>query len=78
MRDKTYAAAPYWADVYTKRGGNVWYRVTSENVTVARIAKDIQRAFPRYPGFVASWAAIATWNEVTFYGASDIYLQKVW
>ncbi|XP_068710936.1 protein mesh-like [Montipora foliosa] len=76
LRGGIYAAAPYWADVYTKRGGNVWYRVTRDNATVASITRDIQRAFPRDSGFTSSWAAIVTWNEVTFYSALGIYTQK--
>ena len=75
--EQIYAAAPYWADVYTKYGGRVWYRVTSENVTVSRVTRDILGAFPHFKGFIATWVVIATWNEVPFYAAKDIYKQKV-
>lgn len=71
-----YVAAPYWADVYTKRGGRVWYRVTTEQAIISRAARDVIRAFPRDTKFVANWVAIVTWNEVSFYGASGIYTKN--
>lgn len=72
-----YAAAPYWADVLTQRGGDVSYRVTKENLTVERISRDVRRAFPHYSGFRASSVTIATWNDVTFFAARDNYTQLV-
>jgi len=70
-------AAPFWADVYTKRGGRVWYRKSTDNAIVSRATRDVIRAFPRYTRFMASWVVIVTWNEVTFFGASGVYTQKV-
>lgn len=72
-----HAAAPYWADVYTVRGGRVWYRKTTDDAIVSRATKDVIRAFPSYAGFMASWVVIVTWYEVTFYGASGIHTQNV-
>ena len=77
LTNEAFAAAPYWADVYTERGGRVWYRKSTDEVIVSRATRDVIRAFPRYAGFVASWVVIVTWNEVTFYGASGVYTQKV-
>ena len=77
LRDKVYAAAPYWADVFTERGGNIWYRLTSDNVTMYAITRDIKRAFPRYNEFTSSWAVIVTWDGVTFFSASDAYTRQV-
>ena len=77
LTDKVHAAAPYWADVYTERGGRVWYRITTEQRIISRATRDVIRAFPRYTKFMASWVAIITWDEVTFFGASGIYTQNV-
>ncbi|XP_074615471.1 protein mesh-like [Acropora palmata] len=76
LRDKVYAAAPYWADVFTERGGNIWYRLTSDNVTMYAITRDIKRAFPRYNEFTSSWAVIVTWDGVTFFSATDAYRRQ--
>ncbi|KAL9985293.1 hypothetical protein ACROYT_G007678 [Oculina patagonica] len=76
LTNKEHAAAPYWADVYTERGGRIWYRKTTDDVIISRATRDVIRAFPRYTGFMASWVALVTWNEVTFYGASGTHIQK--
>lgn len=77
LTNEALAAAPYWADVYTERGGRVWYRKTTDDAIVSRATRDVIRAFPRYTGYMASWVVIVTWDEVTFYAASGIYTQNV-
>ena len=77
LTNKVLAAAPYWADVYTKRGGRVWYRKTTDDAIVSRATRDVIRAFPRYTGYLASWVVIVTWSEVTFFGALSKYTQNV-
>ena len=77
LSNKAHAAAPYWADVFTKRGGRVWYRKTTEDLIISRATRDVIRAFPRYTRFTASWVVIVTWNEVTFFGASGVHKQNV-
>jgi len=76
LTNEALAAAPYWADVYTERGGRVWYRKTTDDAIVSRATRDVIRAFPRYTGYMASWVVIVTWDEVTFYAASGIYTQN--
>ena len=77
LSGKAHAAAPYWADVFTERGGRVWYRITTEEDIISRATRDVMRAFPRYTRFNANWVVIVTWNEVTFYGASGSHTQNV-
>ena len=77
LTNKDLAAAPYWADVYTKRGGRVWFRKTTDDVIVSRATRDVIRAFPHYTGYLASWVVIVTWSEVTFFGALSKYTQNV-
>ena len=77
LTNKALAAAPYWADVYTERGGRVWYRKTTDDAIVSRATRDVIRVYPRYTGYMASWVVIVTWNEVTFYGASGKHTQNV-
>ncbi|KAJ7394081.1 hypothetical protein OS493_003756 [Desmophyllum pertusum] len=76
LSGKAHAAAPYWADVFTERGGRVWYRITTEEDIISRATRDVMRAFPRYTRFNANWVVIVTWNEVTFYGASGSHTQN--
>ena len=77
LTNKVLAAAPYWADVYTKRGGRVWYRKTTDDAIVSRATRDVIKAFPRYTGYMASWVVIVTWHEATFFGALGEYTQNV-
>lgn len=63
--------APFWADAYLKKGGRVWYRITTENTIKQRATNDVKTYFPsRFKDFQASWIFISTWESVTFFGCS--------
>ncbi|XP_041453734.1 sushi domain-containing protein 2-like isoform X2 [Lytechinus variegatus] len=70
--------APYWADVDTSgpRGenGKVWYRQTTNDTSFLQNLTDqigsIFRVEFRFRPFVAKFAFVATWENVTFYSIS--------
>ncbi|KAK2513524.1 hypothetical protein Q9966_016098 [Columba livia] len=61
--------APFWADVDTTLGGAVFYRQSRQPALLARLARDIGTAVPS-PGPPPTWAFVATWDRVTFFGAA--------
>ncbi|NXW66419.1 TECTA protein, partial [Eurystomus gularis] len=62
--------APFWADVNNVKGGDVFYRQTTEPALLERITEDINRYFPTIP-FRATWAFVATWDHVAYYGTES-------
>ncbi|XP_054978677.1 sushi, nidogen and EGF-like domain-containing protein 1 [Sorex araneus] len=68
-KDRCVVAA-FWADVDNRRAGDVFYREDTDARTLRRASDDVQRYFPELPGFSATWAFVATWYRVTFFGGS--------
>ncbi|NXI35871.1 TECTA protein, partial [Galbula dea] len=60
--------APFWADVNNVKGGDIFYREVTEASLLARITHDINQYFPQIP-YQATWAFVATWDHVAFYGS---------
>ncbi|XP_012590228.1 PREDICTED: sushi, nidogen and EGF-like domain-containing protein 1 [Condylura cristata] len=60
--------AAFWADVDNRPAGDVHYREATDPATLQRASADVRRYFPELPGFSASWAFVATWLRVTFFG----------
>ncbi|EDO40067.1 predicted protein, partial [Nematostella vectensis] len=58
--------APYWADVNTRSGGKVWYRISANSDICFKASKHIRRGFYGYPNFKARWVLTATWYKVAF------------
>ena len=69
--------APYWADIDTRKGGDVWYRESTDPALLGNVSNEITSAFPQYHSFKASWLFIATWDSVAFFGADSVGKQKV-
>ncbi|XP_053453179.1 sushi, nidogen and EGF-like domain-containing protein 1 isoform X2 [Nycticebus coucang] len=69
-KDRCVVAA-FWADVDNRRAGDVYYRETTNPVTLHRATEDIRRYFPELLDFSATWVFIATWYRVTFFGGSS-------
>ena len=58
--------APYWADVDTRNGGEVFYRQSTSVELFQRATNDVKKYFPgQFPSFQASWVFIATWQNVS-------------
>ncbi|XP_060775760.1 sushi, nidogen and EGF-like domain-containing protein 1 isoform X2 [Neoarius graeffei] len=64
--------APFWADVDNRQAGIVFYRETKDPAILKRATEDIHYYFPEFPTFTATWALIATWHNVTFFGGSAV------
>ncbi|XP_013384884.2 uncharacterized protein LOC106154891 [Lingula anatina] len=67
--------APFWTDVDTRRNsGRVFYReVTSatDPGLMQRVDVIIHIAFPGFRNLTATWAFVATWNNVTYFGGNQ-------
>ena len=69
--------APYWADVDTDLGGDIWYR-ESVNTTLLKVSSyEVKKQLPELYKFQASWLFIATWADVPYYGANSNGTTKV-
>lgn len=69
--------APFWADVNTGNGGDVFYRETTDPNLLQQATDDVTAAFVDHRKFRATWLLIATWYEVAFYGASGDHTNRV-
>ena len=69
--------APYWTDIDTGNGGDIWYRESTNSTLLQRVSQEIRGVFAEQYKFQASWLFIATWDNVAFYGADAIGKIKV-
>ena len=60
--------APFWADVDTSNGGDIYYRVSYDNNLLTLVSQEIAAAFPQLWGVEIKWLFITTWLEVAYYG----------
>ena len=67
--------APYWANVDTRRTGEIFYRQTTDPNLLARANSELQAAFPQSQNLSITNLLIATWFEVGYYYYND---DKVW
>jgi len=63
--------APYWADVDTRRTGNVYYRQTTDPSLLMRTTSEIRAAYPRSLNTTISNLLIATWDKVGYYSMNS-------
>ncbi|XP_068280864.1 sushi, nidogen and EGF-like domain-containing protein 1 [Nyctibius grandis] len=64
--------APYWADVDTRLGGDVFYRQSQDPELLARLARDLAPAVtPPEPPPRPTWAFVATWYRVSYFGSAS-------
>ncbi|NWI91347.1 TECTA protein, partial [Pitta sordida] len=64
--------APFWADVDTRLGGDVFYRQSRDSHLLERLAQDLAPArTPGDPPPSPTWAFVATWHRVAFFGAAS-------
>lgn len=60
--------APFWADVDNRIAGEVYYRQSQDQGLLRRVTADVNAYFP-HEKFTATWAFVATWDQVAFYGS---------
>ncbi|XP_063425357.1 protein mesh-like [Mytilus trossulus] len=68
--------SPYWCDIDTNNGGDVWYYETNDRDVLFNATDDIQKTFPEQKNFRAAWVFVATWDNVAFFGASSTGQRK--
>ena len=61
--------AVLWADVDTENGGKISYRETTDPEVNKKVTRLIQSSGRAFLNFKAAWTFIATWINVSFYGA---------
>lgn len=71
LSDSRSFIAPLWADVHNGIRGDVYYRETTDPELLERATQDVRKHFKNMPSFTATWAFLATWHQVTFYGGSQ-------
>lgn len=76
QREKT-IIAPFWADVDTSKGGEVWYRVSKHPSDLKYATKNVRLSFQENINFESKWALVATWHKVGYYGRGERYHQLV-
>ena len=72
--------APFWADIDTSRctqSCRIWYRESTHTRYLNKATSEVRRYFPVMNHFTASWTYIVTWDNVAFFGASALGLNKV-
>ena len=56
--------APFYADVDTNVGGNIYYRPISDATTLTAVSNELRNNLPYFNSFSATWAFVATFIEV--------------
>jgi len=56
--------APYWENFDLRRGGNIFYRQTSNTTLLQRVQNQLQESFPPAGDFSPTRLFIATWERV--------------
>jgi len=59
--------SPYWTDINTLTGGDVFYREVLDPNLLSQFATEIRRAFPSLYNFRPTWAYMSTWYQVAAY-----------
>lgn len=66
--------APFWTDIDIRNGGQLWYRLTTQDWMLEQGTSEIRTLFPHIPSFAASWIMIVTWETVAVYGCHENYI----
>ena len=63
--------APFWNDIDTRKGGDIFYRQVFDSNTLNQIGSDIRSSFSAFDNFRPSWALVVTWFKVAQYSQSQ-------
>ncbi|XP_072472336.1 IgGFc-binding protein-like isoform X3 [Notamacropus eugenii] len=69
LEDGQAFVAPFWADVNTIKGGQVWFRESQQPRLLSRASRELAIAFPGSPGIILHSLFVATWDQVSFFGS---------
>ena len=70
LRGNDRIIASFWSDIDLKAGGMAWYQEYLDPTMLIRASNDIDCSFPSYRNFKATWTFVATWENVTYFGAA--------
>ncbi|CAC5402877.1 Sushi, nidogen and EGF-like domain-containing protein 1,Alpha-tectorin [Mytilus coruscus] len=71
--------APFWTDIDTRNCSstcNIWYRESTKYSDIVKATSEVLKYFPIMKHFGANWTYIVTWENVPFFGASDVGINK--
>ena len=71
LGDNRRLIAPFWADVDTTKGGNIYYRESQDLSILTRASAEVRKYDVSQRRFSAKWVLIATWLKVAHYGGSS-------
>ncbi|CAF1023884.1 unnamed protein product, partial [Brachionus calyciflorus] len=69
--DNVIGVAPFWNDINTWNGGDIFYRQVLDLNVLNQIGLDIRSSFSGFVNFRPTWALIVTWFEVAQYSVSS-------
>lgn len=64
--------APFWTDIDIRNGGQLWYRLTTQDLMLEQGASEIRNLFPHILSFAASWIMVVTWGNVAVFGCREV------
>lgn len=67
---------PYWCDIDIRNGDDIWYYQTIDKQLIQTASRDVRKMFPSLTDFDANWLFVATWDNVTYFGAVNEELNK--
>nr|XP_022329850.1 sushi, nidogen and EGF-like domain-containing protein 1 [Crassostrea virginica] len=67
--------APFWTDIETSNGGQLWYR-TTQNSELQQGTNKIRSLFSNIENFAATWMMIVTWDNVAEYNCGSTCSQR--
>lgn len=76
QREKT-IIAPYWADADTSKGGEIWYRLSTNATDLQYATANARISFQENLDFESKWTLVVTWNNVGYFGRSKTYSHLV-
>jgi len=62
--------SPYWTDIDTRRGGDVYYREILNISSLNSLGYEIRRSFSSFYSFKPTWAFCVTWYQVANYNGT--------
>lgn len=64
--------SPFWGDIDTRRGGDVFYREILDTNSLNSIAYEIRRSFSSFYSFKPTWAYCVTWYQVANFASGNV------
>uniref|UniRef100_A0A914WTJ7 VWFA domain-containing protein n=1 Tax=Plectus sambesii TaxID=2011161 RepID=A0A914WTJ7_9BILA len=63
--------SPYWCDIDIRYGGSISYRQSTDPAVLQKASAEVSNAFPEFNGIQLTWAFVATYTDVPFFGSDS-------